>query len=715
MTNTQDILFGSDPAKGIVAVEPGPKSVRIYSRVDGAVTTEDREFRRWILTTEKHEFTTSSITKLEGEGFRYLIEFPDSASYTSARYALRDAHALHIAHASATRQYLTRSGRTMFKDMAFDDVVRMQLDIETYGLTPDRPGNAVFLVAISDNRGFETLIEGDEASILRQVVACIQERDPDVIEGHNIFGFDFPYLATRAKMRGVRLSIGRDGSEMTFGNQQNCAIGYFGRPFIPVHIHGRQVIDTLLAVQRFDVVKGALASHGLKYVARELGIAEEEREIISHEHIAREWKSNPERVKRYCLHDVREAAALAALICPPEFYLTQMVPDSYAHSSTSGTGEKINDIFVREYIRQGNAIPKQSESKPLPGGYTEVRKTGVIERVVKCDVESLYPSIMLTQQVKPESDKLDVFLPALDELTRRRFRAKKLAKEAEGQDRRYWDGVQSAFKILINSFYGYLGGPFNFNDYVAAGQVTTTGQAIVKKIVENLEETGSVVIEIDTDGVYFNPPAEIDTEEDELQYVERIGSSLPEGIRLAHDGRYRSMISLKMKNYVLAAYSGEKTFRGSALRSRADEPFGLRFISQAADCLLRGEPSAAVELYQSLAREIEAGELPLEAFVRRERITEKTFTSAGKKRIAQAAKKAKVGEHVAIYQRSDGSIGLAEDYESDEDRDYLLGKLYKFAVRLREAFGEDFDTMFPKPSSRSKMEAAGQQTLGLFE
>ena len=46
------------------------------------------------------------------------------------------------------------------------------------------------------------------------MVACIRERDPDVIEGHNIFGFDLPYLAARAKMHSIRLELGRDGSEM---------------------------------------------------------------------------------------------------------------------------------------------------------------------------------------------------------------------------------------------------------------------------------------------------------------------------------------------------------------------------------------------------------------------------------------------------------------------------------------------------------------------
>lgn len=715
MESVEKILFGGDPTEGIIAVETGSETVIIYRRVDGAMVTQEIPFRRWILTTEKHQLTDAHWTELDGEGFRFLAEFDNVNTYNTAKYWLRDAHALHMAIPNTAKQYLIRSGQTLFKGMAFDDVVRMQLDIETLALTPDKPENEVFMVAIRDNRGFETLITGDEAQILRDTVACVRERDPDIIEGHNIYDFDLAYLAARAKYRGVRLAFGRDGSEITFGAKQQSAIGYYSRPFAPAHIHGRHIIDTLLAVQRWDVSRASLSSYSLKAAAKALGIAEDDREIIPHDQIAHEWQINPERVKKYTLQDVRETDLLAGIVCPYEFYLTQMVPDTYEHAATSGTGEKINSIFIRHYLGKGCAIPEQSEQKTLPGGYTEVRTTGVIEHIVKCDVESLYPSIMLTHKIKPKNDKLDMFLPALANLVQRRLAAKRKAKETQGREHAYWDGLQSAFKILINSFYGYLAGPFNFNDYEAAARVTTTGQKLVKQIVEELEKAGSLVVEVDTDGVYFRPPSEIDTEEKEVEYIERIGSALPEGIRLAHDGRYRAMISIKIKNYVLESYDGKKTFRGSALRSRADERFGLDFISGAAEYLLRGQKERAGELYKSISDKISSGQLEVDQFARRERITEKTFHSTGKRRLAQAAKGTKVGQYVNIYQRNDGTIGLAGDYAGDEDRHYLLEKLYKFASRLKEAFGEDFDTMFPKPSSKTQSESAGQQTLGLFD
>ena len=53
-----------------------------------------------------------------------------------------------------------------------------------------------------------------------------------------------------------------------------------------------------------------------------------------------------------------------------------------------------------------------------------MRAAGVFRRVVKCDVESLYPAVMLHFGFKPATDTLDVFLPLLGDLTRRRLEAK---------------------------------------------------------------------------------------------------------------------------------------------------------------------------------------------------------------------------------------------------------------------------------------------------
>jgi len=552
------------------------------------------------------------------------------------------------------------------------------------------------------------LLEGDEKQILEQLVERVQALDPDVIEGHNLFGFDLPYLAARAQALGVPLRLGRDGSELRFGSPRQCIIGANSRTFTPAFVHGRHLMDTYLSVQRFDIGRGELEGYGLKEVAQQLGIAAPDRIYLEREQIPDLWRTDPETVRRYCLQDVHETRRLADLTLPTEFYQCQMLPDTLQNLATIGTGEKANLMFLRAYLAEGHAIPAPQESREYPGGYTEVRQVGLIPRIVKADVESLYPSVMLRYGIKPRADHLNVFLPTLERLRRLRLDAKARAKQTQGAESAYWDGLQNSFKILVNSYYGYLGSPFHFNDYDAAEQVTLTGQELVKQIAAEIERQGGLVVEIDTDGVYFQPPPEVQTEADEIAFVERVGAVLPEGIRLAYDGRYRAMLSLKTKNYVLQGYDGKLTFKGASLRSRADEKFGREFLNSAIQWLLNGEPERVVAEYRRLARAILNGEVDIEQLCRRERVTQKSKQDTHP--LYPLARRFQIGDYIMVYRKRDGSLGLLEEYAGDEDREHYVEKLYKFAARLEPLF-PDFDARFPKPQAIIQAE----RQLGLFD
>lgn len=714
------VLFGMDPMEKIVAVETGDREAMLFLRRGEETITKTVPFVPWLVTDKERHFPGAETTELDGDGYNWLVQFPAGwRAYQEAKRTLRDEHAGVCQYGSAIKQFMVASGYTMFKGMVFDDLKRLQIDIETTTLDPNLPDASIFMVSVSDNRGFADVLIGEELEMLRQLLQIVETRDPDVIEGHNFYSFDLPYLMARCAAHSLSPTFGRMNSPAVMGMPRNCAIGTNARQFTPVYLYGRHILDTLLQVQRFDWSRGQVSSYGLKECAQTYGIAPPDRVYLDRREIVQIFQSDPEKVKTYAAQDAEETAALAALVAPTEFYQTQMIPDSYQNVAVTGNGEKINAILVREYLRQGRAIAKQKAPQPYPGGYTEVRVTGVVKPIVKADVESLYPSLMLTQKIGPASDTLHIFLPLLSDLTQRRLDAKGKLKQTEKntRDHAYWDGLQNSFKSLINSFYGYIGGPFYFNDYLAARTVTESGQAIVKQIAAELEAQRARVIEIDTDGVYFQPPAEVKTEADELAYVERIGSTLPPGIRLAHDGSYAAMLSLKMKNYVLVEPNGHKIFKGSSLRSRADERFGRHFLTDAVNLLLDEEQDKLSHLYKDLIDQIEAGQMPIEQLAKRERVTDKLLSSDLRKRAADAIRGAGInqGEFVSLYQKKDKSLGLVQDYAHDEDTDYYAQKLYKFAGRLREAVGEDtFETLFPKPVPIAKRPDPNQMTMDLF-
>lgn len=711
-----EVLFGWDPLERVVAAEPAGERLKLWVRSpEDRVEKAYRPARYWILVTRPEDAPTGAdMQRLEGEGFCWMATLRGPDAYREARRWLMDKHAEQLSCAGVLRALLMASGVTLFKGMSMRDVHRMQLDIETAGLSAENPRNRILLVALRDNRGLATVLEGKEADILRNLVAIVQERDPDIIEGHNIHGFDLPYLAARFRLHGLDPALGRDGAAMEALPRRTYSIGGMDRPLTPWHIPGRHVIDTFLAVQRFDWARGSLTSYGLKEVARALGISAADRVELPRADMEELYRTDRDRVVTYALQDVEETDRLAELVTATEFYQTQMVPDGYAASAVAGTGEKINAIFVRAYLHAGRAIPKPLPTQPYEGGYTEVRRTGVLYRVVKADFESLYPSIMLAKGIAPRTDTLGVFLPALAELTRRRLDAKARARASEGHEAQYWDGLQNSFKVLINSFYGYLGAPsFNFNDPQAAAEVTRIGRELVQEVAARIEAAGGQVIEIDTDGIYFVAPEGVDGEEAEREFVARMGEGLPEGIRLAFDGRYRAMVSVKTKNYALLDYSGKKTFKGASLRSRADEPYGREFLVQAVDCMLAGDWQGLRRVYLDTIRALQEHRIPIEKLARRERVTEKAFTSVSRQRLAPLVEGMAMGDYVTFYERKNGQLGRIEDYTpGDENTRHYIDKLYKFACRLQDAIGERFDELIPRP--RDGQVVMGD-TLGLFD
>ena len=704
--------------ESILAAElSAPDSIAIYSR-SGRDTVP---FSPWLLVEAPDDCARAGVTgirdiaSLKGGGaFRHMVRLQTWSGFQLAREQLAAEGIPHFAFANPIRQHLVLTGQTFFKGMRYESLHRLQLDIETLTLDPFDSGAAVILVALSDSRGYEEVLGGpgvSETDLLEATTQRIVERDPDVIEGHNIFRFDLHYLAERADNLGITLRWGRDGSALRLAQgRRSQRAGSRRRGSDAAYIHGRHIIDTYRQIQRFDV-GGRLESYGLKEVVHALGLQREDRVFVPGDQIAAVWREDPQRLIDYALDDVRDVLELSRLISPTEFYQTQLLPYTLQETSLTGTGEKINSLMVGAYLRRGLAIPRPAVPRPFPGGYTRVFATGLFNRVVKADVQSLYPSIMLAGGIRPASDTEGAFLPLLKGLTRRRLDAKSQLREAESdRDRAYWDAVQSSYKILINSFYGYLGyGRANFSDYAAAEKVTTEGQQIAHRLVELLASRKAEIIEVDTDGVYFVLPVQVDTEKEEYRFIEAISEELPPGIDLSHDGRFKGMISLKAKNYVLLMEDGSLTIKGSSLRSRRDERLFRDFIKGIARLLIEGRQEEASEHYRETARRITEGDVPPQDLSRRETISEKTFSNPKLRRLAAAADGVSVGERISVYQRRDGSLAQVEHYDGDEDRDYLLRRLHDMASRFADLFEpEVFGRLFPQ------IHATDPRQLSLF-
>jgi DNA polymerase, archaea type len=735
--DTEDLLYGDDPMPGIVAVEQlGGNRVRLYQRADGVVCVEDAPFRPWLLAERSEPWLSArggpTMETLAGDHpLRFLIEFPDWPSHLDAVRSVQETGERFFRLRSPIEQYLVRSRRTLFKGMVFSDLTRLQIDIETTGLDPHDPESQIIVVAIRCGAAAEEIftLRTNEAELLERVTERLRELDPDAIEGHNLFNFDLPFMVSRAERFGLALRWGRDGSPIRIGaGTSRFKVGGLTLPYTPAYIHGRHVIDTYQQIQRYDI-GGYLSSYGLKQAVEELGLTRPNREFVPGSQISEVWRRDRDRLLRYALDDVRDVEVLSSLATPTEFYQTQLLPRSFQAVATGGPGEKLNDLMLRAYLMAGHSVPTAEESRGYAGGHAELLATGVFRPVVKCDVESLYPSIMLSEGITSRRDTIGAYLPMLADLTHRRLEAKAESRRAvrAGQEaeRAMWEGMQGSFKVLINSFYGYLGyGGGLFNDYDAAERVTLAGQRIVKQVVTNLQLHGATPIEVDTDGVYFVPPFDVDEPASEQAFIDTVAADLPAGIRLSHDGRYAGMLSLRLKTYALLAHDGSLTLKGSALRSRRMEPFLRQFLVDAARRFLQDERDAVRDDYFALAERIRQHQVRPEEIAQWGMINDQTLAKFPKlqRLMARLPNSAlgRPGGRLEFYERQDGELGLIEDWDHDENTTYLLRRLRDVAERFRDLFdtAAEFDAFFPAISVRTDMTAARHQEavqqLGLF-
>jgi len=653
-----DLLFGKDKEQGIVgAYQLSDTHIRVFNRDNGKIRCHDELFFPFFFLSDssilngfipedKEKFW---LVKLGGTNYyqclvifrswknqKSAIDFinrrrlikADETQNSSISY---DSNSHVYNKGDAVTQYLLQSGKTLFKGMMFDDLYRIQLDIETnFNPARRRSGGSddeeeIIIVSLSDSRGWELVLHSknsSEKNLLKEVVDLILKMDPDVIEGHNIFSFDLPYLQRRCERHNIPFKIGRNGTlPKTFPASIRFGERSIDYPFFD--IPGRHVIDTLFLVQSYDVSKRSMQSYGLKAVAKHFGFASPDRTYVDYKDIASLWKNNHEKLLAYALDDVRETRALSSLLSGSNFYLSQMLPYTYAMTARIGQAAKIEVLLVREYLRLKQSIPKPNSGQQHSGGYTEVFLKGILGPIVYADVESLYPSIMLSYNICPKSDELRVFPGVLNDLKELRFKAKDKSREEKELGHTSlaanFDAMQSSFKILINAMYGYLGFSSGiFNDFIEADKVTATGQSLAKKMIFDFEARGCKVIEVDTDGILFIPSADITTEFEERKLVSEVSKLMPQGINIGFDGRFKKMISYMKKNYALLDYDNVMTLKGSSLTSRSGEKFGRDFVRRGFEMLLTEDIIGLHALFIEYKEKIQRHELDVSEFSKTE-------------------------------------------------------------------------------------------------
>ncbi len=730
-------LWGWDPTPGIVSVwAEGDGIVHLWRRIGGALIHEQARFRPWLLTSSIEGLPASVTTReLDGPGeLRFVVRGDDMRSLTAvvlAAASKRRGHGIthlrdlgdEVLMLQPEEQYLVASGRTYFRDLGFDDVHRVQIDLETTGLDPQR--DRIFLIAVRDHHGeVEILEHADEAALIAAIVDKVRVLDPDVIENHNLHGFDLAFLDRRAKLRGVPLALARFGPPGLRQRAARRGVATGNDRRIRFVAPGRELIDTLDAVLRYDFATRTLGGHGLKGVARHLGIAGPDREHIRGDQIHEVYQRDPERVRRYARADVEEVAGISRMLGGAAFALARMAPRRYERLADAGAATGVIDpLLVRAYLRSNEALPVHvaGDGTEHSGAALHLFAAGVARRVVKADVASLYPSLMRHYRIGPKRDRKGALLALVERLLDQRLAAKAAAKLAppDSVERHTHEAMSAAMKLVINSAYGYLaaGGLTRFSDVHAANEVTRHGREALDMMCRELAARGVTLIEADTDGVYFSVP-ESWTIEDEKRVVAEVGALLPPRVTLELEGRYAAMLSHEPKNYVLLGEDGELQLRGVAFRSSRSEPFGERFLRDAIALLFADDVAGVRALFLATVIALRRRELTTYDVSSRVRLTKTPVqylaTREGRRELSYEAMLATgrtewtVGERVRVYRTARGLGRVIEEPEadakpSDDPRDYDVDHYVRilreqFASRIARALTPDhFAAVFADP------------------
>jgi DNA polymerase I len=603
------LLFGADPTPRIVAIELGETgTIKVYRREANGSTIADVEpFHPFVWCDSDVVDLGIESEKLKSDlKYGWLVTVDSWKELITLRNGLKNAGRDFFAFTDPVQHYLTATGRTLFKELPFEELKRMQIEVLSSENTvagdgdPGR-GDHIMSIAVSDNTGWEELlvvdpknVEESERDALKRLTSLVKERDPDVIEGHDLFRVHLPYLVARAKKAKTKLDWGRsDGFLRSRPSRLQIAEKTIDYPKFAVG--GRHFVDTFLLAQFYDVGMRSLAGFERVDVARHFDLCgSDEVSALTGKELQRAYLDNSEQFRQRALCGVRETRALSELLSASYFIQAQIFPYNYQDVIVRGNATRINALFLREYFRQRHSIPELPMPSAFEGGYTDIFFTGVAHNVWHCDVASLYPSIMLKFDCFPVTDQLQIFRHLLTDLRTFRLEAKaEMRAEKDPAKQHHLQALHNTFKILLNSFYGYLGfAQGHFADFDAAARVTQIGRDLLKQMIDWLGKHSAKVIEVDTDGIYFVPPPR--TEIAELQ--KGLAKELPEGIEIEFDEQFDAMFSYKAKNYALLTKDGDVVIKGGALKSRGLEKFQRVFLEEMIKLIMQGKQEGITDL-----------------------------------------------------------------------------------------------------------------------
>jgi DNA polymerase I len=332
------------------------------------------------------------------------------------------------------------------------------------------------IVAKSVKVNDEVISCNDEKEMLERFKEILKDYDPDIICGHNINGFDLPFLIRRLEVLSTQRDLGRSEKPSMARKLQHS--------YIP-NICGRVVVDTFEIFKRDPWVK--FKRYDLSTISRE--VLGEEKIDLGGEYLkkVREmWKGiGFEKFVEYAKKDSELVLRLVVeKRLMDKFFEVAKACGLLLQDCLGGQSQRHEFRLIKEFNKRNFIVPcKPAEMSNiekehgLKGALVLEPEVGLHEWVMALDFTSMYPSLIKafnictttfltngdkidhivspygTMFVKP--DVLKGVLPIVveDLLTTRASVRKQLKLERDSESKRILQAKQLALKDLSNSVH----------------------------------------------------------------------------------------------------------------------------------------------------------------------------------------------------------------------------------------------------------------------
>jgi DNA polymerase I len=554
-------------------------------------------------------------------------------------------------------------------DLSITEPFRTPFVTFSFDLETSIQSNRILCAAAVIDKGGERTehtFQGEEGDIMEGLTKLLRSEDPDIITGYNIDNFDLPrmeeradVLAGRSRMEAAALygwgrvpMLQSENRRLFPSRQQNRVWRIPGRIPLDAWWQARQT----LRPQR----------ETLKYVSKLLWPEDEDKHKldIDASQMDREWAERPEEVLEYCVRDtVLPLDILDRLQSVARKEALASVSLTTVETASSGTTSQWLDSLVIRLADRRNVSVPTTNSGPrrrdqIAGGYVHEVDAGLEPWVVVLDFKSMYPSIMIannicfttllrdgsvddSHSVSPttetrylsKEDRLGLVPQLLEQLMQSREvhkAALSVARESGDEAEAFLqDQLQYAVKILMNSFYGVFASSFyRFTHPDLGASITEWARHNIRGIIAHVEKRGHEVVYSDTDSIFVKAPVDKESPinkppEDSPVHADwerakaetlRFGESLAseftkEGAELELETALSAFFSHGAKKRYVGRVvwpREEMLIRGYEVRRTDSFALLTRTMTEMFEMILDGEEWAAVEMTKSVIDDVKA-------------------------------------------------------------------------------------------------------------